>query len=172
MTTWTPRPNVPGNCRYFIVIGFTFFRVVDVWRNSCCLWLFPMLRLGQIKKFCSLGAIFLVFLLYSPLLHSALQHFCHYCSRFDTGRIKNPLQGIPSDNLSQDASKKSFAGTKWALPSLLRKPKPMCIPLTQCEAQANQLYYWSSQTLLSDGFQVSENWTSKCELVNQGLFYS
>lgn len=46
----------------------------------------------------------------------------------------------------------------------------MCIPLTQCEAQANWPYYWSSQTLPSDGFQMSESQPSKCELVTKASF--
>lgn len=82
---------MPGNCRYFFVIGFTFFREIDIWRNSYHLWLFLVLRSAQIKKFHFLGAIFLVFLMYSPHLPSTSQHFCHYCSRFAAGRIKNSL---------------------------------------------------------------------------------
>lgn len=43
------------------------------------------------KEIPFLGSSLSSFLMYSPLLPSALQHFCHSCSRFAAGTIKKSL---------------------------------------------------------------------------------
>lgn len=144
MTTWTPRPNVPGNCRYFIVIGFMLFGVVDAWRNSYSLWLFFILRSGKIKNFCSLGGIFL---LSSSLLPRTLQHFCHYCLRFAAGRIKHSLFREFPQIISYRVCLCSLCQSFECSAQSSRKSNSMCILLKQHKAQANWSCYWGSQCL-------------------------
>lgn len=124
MATSTPRPNVPGNCRYFIVIGFTLFGVVDALEEFLFPVAIPHTEDRTDKEILFLGrylSSFLHVFITSPKHFTA---FCHYCSRFAAGRIKHSLFREFPQIISYRVCLYSLFQSLSALPSLQGSQNP------------------------------------------------